>query len=82
MTATAALLCVVLGLVSAGAVLARTWQLRQALPVLLEFLLAAGLLRLAHDATWRALATAAAVVALRKLVVTYGLRPGRSGSTA
>ena len=80
MTATAALLCVVLGLVSAGAVLARTWQLRQALPVLLELLMAAGLLRLAHDATWRAIATAAAVVVLRKVVVTYGLRPSRSSS--
>ena len=79
--ATGALLCAVLGLVSAGVVLARTRHLRQALPVLLEFLLAAGLLRLGHDTSWRALATAAAVVALRTLVVTYGLRAARSGST-
>ncbi len=73
----AALLCTVLGLGCATAVLARTRELGQALPVLLEFLLAAGLLRLAHDATWRALATAAAIVGLRRLVVAYALRPAR-----
>ncbi len=75
-----ALLCTVLGLVSAAAVLARTRSLAQALPVLLEFLMAAGLLRLTHDATWRALATAAVIVVLRKLVVAYGLRPAAAGS--
>lgn len=72
----AALLCTLLGLGCAAVVLARTRSLAQALPVLLEFLLAAGLLRLTHDATWRALVTAAALVALRKIVVTYGLRAG------
>jgi uncharacterized membrane protein len=73
----AALVCTLLGLVSAAAVLARTRSARSALPVLLEFLMAAGLLRLAHDATWGALATAAVVVVLRKLVVTYGIRPAQ-----
>ncbi|MDP9466868.1 MAG: hypothetical protein M3P31_06515 [Actinomycetota bacterium] len=77
---TAALLCAVLGLVCGAAVLARTRSLGQALPVLLEFLLAAGLLRLSHDATWRVLATAAVIVGLRKLVVAYGLRPAQRPS--
>ena len=74
LVAAAALLCTVLGVVCAVAVLARTRSLAQALPVLLEFLLAAGLLRLSQDQTWRAIATAAAVVGLRKLVLTYGIR--------
>jgi hypothetical protein len=73
----AALVCTLLGLVSAAAVLARTRSARQALPVLLEFLMAAGLLRLTHDATWRVLATAAVVVGLRRLVLTYGVRPAQ-----
>ena len=55
--------------------LARTRELQQALPVLLDLLLAAGLLRLTQDGTWRALTTAALVVGVRKLVVGYGLRP-------
>ncbi len=80
LTSSAALLCTVLGLASAAAVLARTRELRQALPVLLEFLLAAGLLRLTQDATWRRLATAAVVVAVRKLVVGYGLSPAAGNS--
>jgi uncharacterized membrane protein len=70
----AGLLCTLLGLVCAAAVLARTRRLAQALPVLLDFLMAAGLLRLTHDATWRALATAAVIVLLRKLVASFGLR--------
>lgn len=74
LTADAALVCAVLALVSAAAVLARTRDLGQALPVLLELLTAAGLLRLAHDATWRAIVTAAVVVALRRLVA-HGLHP-------
>ena len=71
----AALLCTALGVGCAALVLVRTRELGQAVPVLLEFLLAAGLLRLTSDATWRAIATAALVVALRKLVVADGLRP-------
>ena len=74
LVASAALLCTLLGLVSAAAVLLRTRSLGQALPVLLEFLLAAGLLRLSHATTWGALASAALVVALRKLVAVYGVR--------
>ena len=70
----AALACTVLALVAAGVVLARTRRVDQALPVLLELLLAAGLLRLTSDAGWRAIATAAVIVVLRKVVVAYGLR--------
>ena len=70
----AALVCTLLGIVSAVAVLARTRSHRQALPVLLEFLMAAGVLRLSHDASWEALATAAVVVGLRTLVAAYGIR--------
>jgi uncharacterized membrane protein len=64
-----------LGLLSAATVFARIRQVRPALAVLLDFLLAAGLLRLSRDATWAALATAALVVAIRKLVMTAGLHP-------
>ncbi len=71
----AALLCTALGLVCAAAGLARTRELSQALPVLLELLTAAGLLRLTAEATWQALATAAVIVGVRTLVVRYGLCP-------
>ncbi len=79
MTSSAALLCTVLGLLCGTVVLLRTREVGQALPVLLEFLMAAGLLRLTHDVSWRALATAALIVGVRKLVVAYGLRPARGG---
>ena len=70
----AALVCTVLGLVCAAGVLVRTRDARLGLGVLLDFLLAAGLLRLGADADWRAIATAAVVVAVRKLVMGVGLR--------
>jgi hypothetical protein len=44
----------------------RAWD--PAVPVLLELLLAAGLLRLSAAADWRAIAAAAAIVAIRTLV--------------
>jgi hypothetical protein len=68
----AALVCSGLGLLSAVAVLARAHDVRLALAVLLDFLLAAGLLRLSVDATPRALLTAAIIITLRK-VVSFGL---------
>ena len=77
LAATAALLCTVLALVGGAAVLVRTRSLAQALPVLLELLMAAGLLRLSHDPTWRGIATAAVLVLLRRFVVAYGLRPAQ-----
>lgn len=63
-----ALLCTLLGLLSAGVVLLASRAGVLALRVLLEFLLAAGLLRLADDPGWREIAVAAVVVALRRLV--------------
>jgi uncharacterized membrane protein len=64
-----------LGLLSAAAVLARTRAGLTAVRVLLEFLLAAGLLRLADDPGWRELAAAATVVAIRKLLAVGLHRP-------
>lgn len=55
-----------------------------ALGVLLDLLLAAGLLRLAGDPSWGAVATTAAIVILRRLIgagVRIGAR-GWSGSAA
>uniref|UniRef100_UPI001297A08A DUF1622 domain-containing protein n=1 Tax=Ornithinicoccus halotolerans TaxID=1748220 RepID=UPI001297A08A len=49
--------------------------LRAALPVLLDFLLAAGLLRLSVALSWEEVLTVAAVVAVRHLVVA-GLGSG------
>lgn len=71
----AALLLTALGLLCAGLVLVRSRDVRQALPVLLEFLLAAGLLRLVHGATYQGLATTALIVVIRKLV-SFGFSTG------
>ena len=65
----AALACTLLGLLSGGAALLRARDLRLAVRVVLQFLLAAGLLRLAADPTWRALLGAAVVIVLRRLLV-------------
>jgi len=70
---TAALLCTVGGLISAALALAATRRPLAALRVLLDLLLAAGLLRLTGDPDLRALTTLAAVVLLRQLV-SAGLR--------
>ncbi len=63
-----ALLCTLLGLVSGAVVLVAARDARLALKVLLEFLLAAGLLRLSDNPDWRALVVAAVVVALRRVL--------------
>jgi uncharacterized membrane protein len=42
--------------------------LQRALPLALDFWLAAGLLRLSATSAWSAIVTAAAIVALRKLI--------------
>lgn len=52
-----------------GLALLITRSVRAALPVFLDLLLAAGLLRLAMADTWQAIASAAFVVGIRKLVV-------------
>lgn len=68
----AALVCTLLGLLSAAAVLVRSRDGRLCLKVLLDFLASAGLLRLADDPTWRTILTAVTVIAIRKLV-SFGL---------
>lgn len=73
----AATACTVLGLIAAACALLRTRQVPLALGVLLDFLLAAGLLRLSHDTTARALATAATIVLVRK-IVAFGLTVRRA----
>jgi hypothetical protein len=52
---------------------------RMTLHVLLDLLLAAGLLRLAAAETWRAIAVAAAIVGIRKLASGGILRPRHRG---
>ena len=70
----AAALATIAAAILAGAlVLLRTRSLRQALPVLLDLLTAAGLLRLAVAPTWSGLAVTAIVIVLRRLV-TAGIR--------
>jgi hypothetical protein len=78
----AALLVSTAALVAAATALAVTRRLRAALPVLLDLLTAAGLLRLAADPDWDSIVLAAAVVGLRHLIVLgVGLRvPGRNRS--
>ncbi|MDA8372270.1 MAG: DUF1622 domain-containing protein [Nocardiopsaceae bacterium] len=65
---TAVLLVTALGLLSAMAVYAVARRLPPAVAVLLDFLTAAGLLRLAAAPSWSDLALAAMVIAIRKLV--------------
>lgn len=60
--AVAAVVCGVL-------VLSRTRSVRRSLPVLLDLLLAAGLLRLAAGPSWTELGVAGVVVAVRGVVV-------------
>ena len=73
------------GLLLAGAVAvavcASTGRLMVAIPVLLDMLLAAGLLRLGADAPWSSIATAATIVVLRKVVVT-GIRESTVATAA
>ena len=71
--ATAALLITTAALVAAGISFARTRSLRQALPVLLDLLTAAGLLRLAAAPSWSVLIVTTLITGLRRLV-TAGVR--------
>ncbi|SET10006.1 DUF1622 domain-containing protein [Geodermatophilus poikilotrophus] len=64
----AALLAGLVGLVA-------TRRPAAALPVFLDLLVAAGLLRLVGEPSWQALATAASIVVLRRLI-GFGLRTG------
>jgi len=67
-----AMLCTVAGLIAGGLALATVHSVRVAVRVALELWTAAALLRLAEATTWPALATAAAVIAVRQLAV-HGL---------
>ncbi|MFF0573705.1 hypothetical protein ACFY19_27400 [Streptosporangium saharense] len=70
-------LVVAMGLAAALAVLARGAGPREAMAVLLDFLVAAGLLRLSQAQTWTAIILAALTVVVRKVVVAGFLtRPG------
>ncbi len=75
----AALLLTVLGLVCGFLVLVRQRDIRQAVSVLLEFLLAAGLLRLSDHQTYHTISTAAVIILVRK-VLTFGLRKDQQSS--
>ena len=77
-TSVAAVLCSAAAIVASLVALVSTRQPQLALSTFLDFLLAAGLLRLAGSLTWRSLATAAAVVVIRRLVTSSLRRGGRS----
>lgn len=62
-------LLVAMGLAGALAVLLAGGGLRGAMAVFLDFLLAAGLLRLSQAQTWAAIAVAAVTMVVRKVVV-------------
>lgn len=76
-TQPAALICVLLGLASAAAVVARRHDVTAGLAALLELLLAGSLLRLVGDPGWGELTGAAVVVALRRVLATAPARRGR-----
>ncbi len=75
LTGLAALTVAAGALVAGALVLVRTRRPAVALPVLLELLLAAGLLRLAGEPSWGTITTVAAIVLLRRLI-GVGLRAG------
>lgn len=68
----AALLVAGLAVVVGLLVLLSTRELRAAVRVLLDLLLAAGLLNLAGATSWTSVGTAAVIIAIRK-IVSYGL---------
>ncbi|CAL9596441.1 MULTISPECIES: hypothetical protein [unclassified Streptomyces] len=74
----AAVLVTGAGLAAAAAAYRITRDVRRALSVLLDFLTAAGLLRLAGEPAWDGILTAAAVIALRRLIGS-GLALSRAG---
>ncbi|MFD8556262.1 hypothetical protein ACFV1N_03095 [Streptosporangium canum] len=74
---TAAVLVVVMGLVAALAALLRGGGPGVAMAVLLDFLVAAGLLRLSPAQTWTAIAVATLTIVIRKVVVAGFALSGR-----
>ncbi|GAA3506632.1 hypothetical protein GCM10019016_137470 [Streptomyces prasinosporus] len=81
----AALLVTAAGVLSAIAAYTVSRWIGQALPVLLDFLTAAGLLRLAADVSWGSILVAAAVIAVRKVaalgIAVVPRRPGEDLSS-
>ena len=73
--ATLALLVTAAALAAGLVALLATRRPATALPVFLDLLVAAGLLRLVGEPSWQALATAAAILVLRRLI-GFGLRTG------
>jgi hypothetical protein len=69
-------LVVAAALVLSALALVVTRRVGVALPILLDLLLAAGLLRLSATGSWQAIASAAAIVVIRKLA-TLGISVGR-----
>ncbi|MET9019677.1 hypothetical protein ABZV93_06830 [Actinopolymorpha sp. NPDC004070] len=65
----AVIVLVVFGLVAASAALVFGAGIRTALSVLLEFLVAAGLLRLSLAHTWMAILLAVATIVIRRIIV-------------
>ncbi|MEV6961686.1 hypothetical protein AB0M97_21290 [Streptomyces sp. NPDC051207] len=66
----AAVLTTAAGLLSACVAYVSTRQARVSMGVLLDFLTAAGLIRLADEPSWESIAAAAAVITIRKLIAT------------
>ncbi|GAB2899359.1 hypothetical protein GCM10027074_77550 [Streptomyces deserti] len=62
-----ALLVTAAGVLSAITAYAISRRISQALPVLLDFLTGAGLIRLAADISWNSIMVAAAVITVRKI---------------
>ncbi len=73
-------LVVLAGLVLAALALAATRSPWAAMPMLLDFLLAAGLLRLSASGSWHAITTAPEIVVIRK-VAGLGIAQGRQART-
>ncbi len=69
----------VAGALAGVAGLASTRRLRVALPMTLDLWTAAGLLRLSADRAWSAIALAAGLVAIRRLVARTLTSPTRAG---
>lgn len=68
-----ALVITALGVVAAAAVLLGSRSRRAAIGVLAEMLVAAGLVRLAAEPSWDRLAAAAAILVVRRLILsTFG----------
>ena len=68
----AALMITALGVVSFLVCYATTRSIRRALPLLLDFLMAAGLIRLAGVMSWGSILLTVAIIAVRK-VAAFGV---------